>query len=95
MIKEILLRKFMSKKITITAIGAVIALGIHIQTNAEQSNNTQGMEKCYGVCKAGKNDCGNAAGSCSASSRVDNDKNAWIVVPRGTCSKIVGGHTQP
>lgn len=48
-------------------------------------------EKCFGVVKAGKNDCQTANSSCAGTSRRDNQADAWIYVPAGTCSKIVGG----
>ena len=52
-------------------------------------------EKCYGVVKAGKNDCQTANSSCAGTSRRDNQGDAWIYVPAGTCGKIVGGNTEP
>ena len=48
-------------------------------------------EKCFGISKAGKNDCQNASGSCAGTVSADNQKDAWIYVPAGTCEKIVGG----
>jgi uncharacterized membrane protein len=49
-------------------------------------------EKCYGVAKAGKNDCAAGPGtSCAGSSATDAQGNAWIYVPAGTCEKLVGG----
>ena len=52
-----------------------------------------GKEKCYGVVKAGKNDCGNVAKthSCAAQSTVDGDPGEWIALPAGVCEKLVGG----
>ena len=52
-------------------------------------------EKCYGIAKAGKNDCQTANSSCAGTSRRDGQKDAWIYVPAGTCDKLVGGSTQP
>jgi len=52
-------------------------------------------EKCYGVVKAGKNDCQTANSSCAGTSRRDNQKDAWIFVPAGTCERLVGGNLQP
>ena len=52
-------------------------------------------EKCYGVAKAGKNDCQTANSSCAGTSRRDGQKDAWIYVPAGSCDKVVGGSTQP
>jgi len=52
-------------------------------------------EKCYGVAKAGKNDCHTANSSCAGTSRRDNQKDAWLFVPAGTCERLVGGSLQP
>lgn len=49
------------------------------------------IEHCYGVAKAGKNDCGTARSACASSSKADRDPNAWVALPKGTCEKIVGG----
>jgi len=48
-------------------------------------------EKCYGVSKAGKNDCQTASSSCAGTAKRDGQADAWIYVPAGTCDKIVGG----
>lgn len=52
---------------------------------------TYKAEKCYGIAKAGKNDCATSISSCAGTSRRDNASDAWIYVPAGTCDKIVGG----
>ena len=45
-------------------------------------------EKCYGVALKGKNDCKAGAGTtCSGTSKVDFQGNAWTFVPKGTCEK--------
>jgi len=49
------------------------------------------IEKCYGVAKAGFNDCQTATASCAGSSTKDSDKAAFVVVPKGTCNKLTGG----
>ena len=48
-------------------------------------------EKCAGVAKAGKNDCGTSKSACAGSATADRDAEAWILVPAGTCEKIAGG----
>ena len=54
------------------------------------------MEKCYGVAKAGKNDCAAGPGtSCAGTSTKDAQGNAWMFVAEGTCKKIVGGSLTP
>lgn len=52
-----------------------------------------GFEKCYGIAKAGMNDCASGSEGCAGHSTADNQKNAWIGVPTGSCNKIVGGST--
>jgi uncharacterized membrane protein len=53
-------------------------------------------EKCYGLAKAGKNDCASTGNnSCAGTSRVSGDKKAWIFVPAGYCERIVGGSKTP
>ena len=49
-------------------------------------------EKCYGVAKAGANDCSAGPGTtCQGTSTVDSQGNAWIYVPAGLCEKLTGG----
>ena len=49
-------------------------------------------EKCYGIAKAGKNDCASTGNnSCGGTSKLNSDPKAWIYVPEGYCERIVGG----
>lgn len=50
-----------------------------------------GMEKCYGIAKAGKNDCGNKSHSCAGQGKTDGERSSFLFVPKGTCDKIVNG----
>jgi uncharacterized membrane protein len=52
-------------------------------------------EKCYGVAKAGKNDCQTASSSCAGTSKRDRQGDAWIYVPAGACDKLVGASKSP
>jgi uncharacterized membrane protein len=46
-------------------------------------------EKCYGVALKGQNDCAAGAGTtCAGTSKVDYQKNAWKLVPAGTCATM-------
>ncbi|HSX20692.1 MAG TPA: DUF2282 domain-containing protein [Gammaproteobacteria bacterium] len=49
-------------------------------------------EKCYGVAKAGQNDCDPDALTCDKSV-IDGDPNFWLNLPKGMCDKLVGGMT--
>lgn len=50
-----------------------------------------GMEKCAGIVKAGKNDCGTSKHDCAGKAAKDGEADEWLYVPTGTCDKIVGG----
>ncbi|WP_202388815.1 BufA1 family periplasmic bufferin-type metallophore [Pontixanthobacter aquaemixtae] len=68
------------------ALAAGITAGLTMTPAAAQSG---GKEKCYGVAKAGKNDCAAGPGtSCSGTSTRDYQGNAWKLVDKGTCVKI-------
>ena len=71
-----------------SAIASVMALGLVGQVAAQD----KGKEKCYGIAKAGQNDCANLAGShaCAGMAKVDNDPGEWKYVPKGTCKQMKG-----
>ncbi|TWO71164.1 DUF2282 domain-containing protein [Caenimonas sedimenti] len=52
----------------------------------------QEKEKCYGIAKAGQNDCANLAGthSCAGQSKVSDDAGEWKYVAKGTCKGMKG-----
>lgn len=54
----------------------------------------EGIEKCYGIVKAGLNDCGSDSHACATQSVKDSEPNDWLYLPKGTCEKIVGGKTK-
>lgn len=76
-----------------SAIAALLSNGALAQVHPEKP--TYKYEKCYGVAKAGKNDCFFAGNSCAGTLERDHDPAAWIYVPKGTCSKIAGGTVDP
>jgi uncharacterized membrane protein len=49
-------------------------------------------EKCFGIAKAGQNDCASTSGvhSCAGQSKVDMDKAEWKYVAKGTCKEMNG-----
>lgn len=74
------------------AAGLVLTAGIAAGLAATVPANAQSkpaMEKCYGVAKAGQNDCAAGPGtSCAGTSTRDYQGNAWKLVEKGTCVKI-------
>lgn len=78
----------MNKQLLIqSALASALALGI-----AAAPVVAQEKEKCYGVAKAGQNDCANLAGthSCAGQAKTDNATGEWKYVAKGSC-KSMGG----
>lgn len=73
------------------AVASLLALGATLAA-AEPVKQPSGTEKCYGIAKAGQNDCGTAKHACAALSKADNDANEWKYVAKGTCEQA-GGKT--
>jgi len=73
------------------AVLALTAGGLIASGNTMAADEKTEMEKCYGVAKSGKNDCQTASSSCAGTSKQDRQKDAFIALPKGTCSKIAGG----
>jgi uncharacterized membrane protein len=71
-----------------SAFASLLAMG----WAAGQAQAAPAIEKCAGVVKAGKNDCGTSISGCHGSINVDSHKEAWIELPAGTCDKIVGAY---
>ncbi len=74
---------------TRVAIASALAAALVLPAATSQAQGT--MEKCYGIAKAGKNDCQTAKSSCAGTSKKDAQADAWVSVPKGACEKIVGG----
>lgn len=75
------------------AVAALLAQGSGAQNHPEKP--TYKYEKCYGVARAGMNDCFFSDNSCAGTATQDNEPGAWIYVPSGTCKKITGGTLEP
>jgi len=76
-----------------SALASVIALGLTAPVSAAPAKDP-GMshEKCYGIAKAGQNDCANLSGThtCAGQNKVDNDPGEWKYVAKGTCKEMKG-----
>ena len=84
--QQILIRTAMASLFALGALGAVTA----------HAADPKGMVKCFGIAKAGQNDCGSnkTAHACSGQAKVDNDPNDFKYVKTGTC-KDMGGSLKP
>ena len=86
-------RTMTSTMLLTAAVTALVASSASAQVHPEKP--TYKYEKCYGVARAGHNDCFFASNSCAGTSTQDDDPRAWIYVPQGTCKKISGGTLEP
>ena len=87
----------MTKRVLIaSAIAAAVAGTALVAQAGPAPEPTFKAEKCYGIAKAGKNDCASTGNnSCAGTTKADADPRAWIYVPAGYCERIVKGATQP
>ncbi|MFZ4763085.1 MAG: DUF2282 domain-containing protein [Alphaproteobacteria bacterium] len=78
------------KKILISAALAGILAASAVRVEAAEDHT--GKEKCFGIAKAGKNDCRAVDGknSCRGHSMRNNDPYDWQFVEKNTCEKLGG-----
>ena len=71
-----------------SALASVLALGLAGQASAQAKEK----EKCFGIAKAGQNDCANLSGShsCAGQSKADMGADEWKYVAKGTCKDMKG-----
>ena len=82
----------MNKRVIASStLASVLALAIG---QAQAADAKPAQEKCFGVAKAGQNDCATATGthSCAGQAKADNAADDWRYVAKGTC-KTLGGKT--
>ena len=78
------------------ALAGLVALSLAAMAGAQPVPAKGGTEKCYGVAKAGQNDCGTGKHSCAAQgAKTDNDPTEWKYVAKGTCEKLGGKTAAP
>jgi uncharacterized membrane protein len=86
------------KLIVSSALAGLIALAAAGNAMAaeekgkEMGADEKGKEKCFGIAKAGKNDCASATGthSCAGQAKIDKAPEEWNYVAKGTCDKLGG-----
>jgi len=77
-------------KLPATVFAASVATALTliggIQTASAQD---AAKEKCYGIALKGQNDCAAGPGTtCAGTAKIDYQKNAWKLVPAGTCTSM-------
>jgi uncharacterized membrane protein len=84
----------MSKKSKFLKSVALTISGLAIASSTQALAKDAKMEKCYGVVKAGKNDCSSAkkgGHSCAGAATTNADKSEWVLLPEGSCERLVNG----
>ncbi len=86
-----------NKTKTLIAAGVIAVLQASNASAHLEPKEDDGMEKCYGVVKAHKNDCASKATKhgCAGMAKSGGDANEWIKMPEGLCEKLVGGSISP
>ena len=79
-----------TRLIASSALASVLAMGL-ISVSQAQDKPAE-KEKCFGIAKAGSNDCANLSGSHSCAGQSKNAMGAdeWNYVAKGTCAKMGG-----
>lgn len=79
----------MSNRTLTLLIGASMSAALLTACSESTTTEASAKEKCFGVSKAGKNDCAAGKGTtCAGTSTLDYQGNAWKIVAKGTCTKI-------
>lgn len=81
-----------NKALSALAVAGAMTAAVALAVSPAVAQN-KNMEKCYGISKAGGNDCAAGPGTtCSGTSTIDYQGNAWKLVPSGTCASIATPH---
>jgi uncharacterized membrane protein len=73
----------------LAGLALTAGIAVSIATTPAAAQKKPEMEKCYGVAKAGHNDCAAGPGtSCAGTSTRDYQGNAWKLVAKGSCVKV-------
>lgn len=81
-----------SNTLLAATVASLLTLALSSTANAVPEQ-PESWEKCAGIAKAGKNDCGALNGShgCAGQAKADNLDSEWVYIPQGSCEKITGG----
>jgi len=80
------------------ALAGILAFGVAATAVAGPGPVTPkaNQEKCFGIAKAGQNDCGTAKHACAGEgAKTDNDPSEWKYVDKGSCEKVGGKMAPP
>jgi uncharacterized membrane protein len=84
-----------TKLILAAALAGAVAVPVAFAQAGPAAKPEFKFEKCFGVVRAGSNDCQTNTSSCAGTSKRDMQGDAWVYLPAGTCGKIAGGSLEP
>ncbi|MDE2370932.1 MAG: DUF2282 domain-containing protein [Burkholderiales bacterium] len=75
-----------------TVFASLLGLGLVGQAAAADMAKDASKEKCFGIAKAGQNDCANLSGShsCAGQTKTDGAADDWKYVAKGSCKAMRG-----
>jgi uncharacterized membrane protein len=85
----------MNKRHALVAAALASVCAANASADGQMGSARGDQEKCYGVAKAGQNDCGTSVHGCAGQAAADNDPHEWKLVPKGTCTKAGGKPLPP
>jgi uncharacterized membrane protein len=74
-----------------TKTALILAVALAAVAFTASAEDKPATEKCYGIAKAGKNDCASKAAGNSCAGQTTKDGQGFLALPKGQCEKIVGG----
>jgi uncharacterized membrane protein len=88
----------MDKQLVIrSALASLLTFGALSAAHAGPVAPDPSKDKCFGIAKAGQNDCASASGShsCAGTATKDKDPGDWKYVTKGTCEQMGGMMPMP
>jgi uncharacterized membrane protein len=77
------------RAVTGLALAGAFAAALGIASSPHTAKAADEFEKCFGVSKAGGNDCASEGNnSCAGTSKADYEGKAWKLVKTGTCTTL-------
>jgi uncharacterized membrane protein len=87
-------RDALNAGVILAVAGAMLgAVAASLHRDANVGGDVE-RERCYGVVKAGQNDCANGVHSCAAQGATDSDPREWVAMPKGTCAKLAAARAE-
>ena len=88
------MNKVATNSLVITAALGAALVAISSQSTIVSPHIEAERERCYGIARAGHNDCATGKHTCAGYATADNDPEEWVMVPKGLCERVASGSTK-